>query len=214
MSPVNRLVITNEDVRMFHELCAHIYKAVYVSFTFFVQLESQSTFSQKIWPNARFAALGAFVFLRSVTVINPLEIIGDLRLRFISPVIVSPSEIDVEIPQDNPVVLRQGLMMIAKIIQTLANNVLFGREVHMSILNSFLESKIMEVLKFLSELSVCVRPRSANIHLMVTHRDTIRPQMMRRKTRTNGRASPTTIQIPSSCIASSLSTLTKLGRSS
>ena len=48
--------------------------------------------------------------------------------------------------------------MIAKIIQTLANNVLFGREVHMSILNPFLESKIMEVLKFLSELSVCVRP--------------------------------------------------------
>ncbi len=47
--------------------------------------------------------------------------------------------------------------MIAKIIQTLANNVLFGREVHMSILNPFLESKIMEVLKFLSELSVCVR---------------------------------------------------------
>lgn len=104
---------------MFHELCAHIYKAV-----------------QKIWPNARFAALGAFVFL-----------------RFISPVIVSPSEIDIELPQDNPVVLRQGLMMIAKIIQTLANNVLFGREVHMSILNPFLESKIMEVLKFLSELS-------------------------------------------------------------
>ncbi|KAH9030143.1 hypothetical protein EDB85DRAFT_1456161 [Lactarius pseudohatsudake] len=104
---------------MFHELCAHIYEAV-----------------QKIWPNARYAALGAFVFL-----------------RFISPVIVSPSEIDIEIPQDNPVVLRQGLMMIAKIIQTLANNVLFGREVHMSILNPFLESKIMEVLKFLSELS-------------------------------------------------------------
>jgi hypothetical protein len=44
--------------------------------------------------------------------------------------------------------------MIAKIIQTLANNVLFGREAHMSILNPFLESKIMEVLKFLSELSV------------------------------------------------------------
>jgi hypothetical protein len=68
--------------------------------------------------------------------------------------VVSPSEIDVEIPQDNPVVLRQGLKMIAKIIQTLANNVLFGREAHMSILNPFLESKIMEVLKFLSELSV------------------------------------------------------------
>ncbi|KAH9981838.1 hypothetical protein BJV74DRAFT_778311 [Russula compacta] len=104
---------------MFHELCAHIYRAV-----------------QKIWPDARFAALGAFVFL-----------------RFISPVVVSPSEIDVEIPQSNPVVLRQGLKIIAKIIQTLANNVLFGREAHMSVLNPFLQSKIMDVFTFLSELS-------------------------------------------------------------
>lgn len=104
--------------------------------------------------------------------------------------------------------------MIAKIIQTLANNVLFGREVHMSILNPFLESKIMEVLKFLSELSVCARPRSVSLHLMATHRDTIRLRMMKREIRTNGRASPTTTQIQSSCIASSLSTPTKLERSS
>lgn len=76
--------------------------------------------------------------------------------RFISPVVVSPSEIDIEIPQTNPVVLRQGLMTIAKIIQTLANNILFGREAHMSILNPFLQAKIMEVFKFLSELSVRV----------------------------------------------------------
>ena len=76
--------------------------------------------------------------------------------RFISPVVVSPSEIDIEIPQTNPVVLRQGLMIIAKIIQTLANNILFGREAHMSILNPFLQAKIMEVFKFLSELSVRV----------------------------------------------------------
>ena len=68
--------------------------------------------------------------------------------------VVSPSEIDVEIPQANPVVLRQGLKIIAKIIQTLANNVLFGREAHMSVLNPFLQSKIMDVFKFLSELSV------------------------------------------------------------
>ena len=76
--------------------------------------------------------------------------------RFISPVVVSPSEIDVEVPQTNPVVLRHGLKMIARIIQTLANNVLFGREAYMSILNPFLQSKIMEVFKFLSELSVRV----------------------------------------------------------
>ena len=73
---------------------------------------------------------------------------------------VSPSEIDVEIPQTNPVVLRQGLKIIAKVIQTLANNVLFGREAHMSILNPFLQSKIMEVFKFLSELSVRIESYS------------------------------------------------------
>jgi len=44
--------------------------------------------------------------------------------------------------------------MIAKIIQTLANNILFGREAHMSILNSFLEDKVRVVVGFLSELSV------------------------------------------------------------
>lgn len=74
---------------------------------------------------------------------------------------VSPSEIDVEIPQTNPLVLRQGLKIIAKVIQTLANNVLFGREAHMSILNPFLQSKIMEVFKFLSELSVRIESYSS-----------------------------------------------------
>ena len=67
---------------------------------------------------------------------------------------VSPSEIDVELPQNNPVVLRQGLKIIAKIIQTLANNILFGREAHMSILNPFLQERVVHVFKFLSELSV------------------------------------------------------------
>ena len=68
--------------------------------------------------------------------------------------VVSPSEVDVEIPQNNPVVLRQGLKIIAKIIQTLANNILFGREAHMSILNPFLQERVVHVFKFLSELSV------------------------------------------------------------
>jgi hypothetical protein len=68
--------------------------------------------------------------------------------------VVSPSEVDVEIPQNNPVVLRQGLKIIAKIIQTLANNILFGREAHMSILNPFLQDRVVHVLKLLSELSV------------------------------------------------------------
>lgn len=59
--------------RMFHELCSHIYKAVSVSLSFKANEESHvsSTSRQKIWPNARFAALGAFVFLRSVYIVMP-----------------------------------------------------------------------------------------------------------------------------------------------
>jgi hypothetical protein len=140
---------------MFHELCAHIYTAVCVSTSVEVDVFISLVSRQKIWPDARFAALGAFVFLRYVHMETP-QMILMIHHRFISPVVVSPSEIDVEIPQTNPVVLRQGLKTIAKIIQTLANNVLFGREAHMSILNPFLQTKIMEVFKFLSELSVRV----------------------------------------------------------
>jgi neurofibromin 1 len=78
------------------------------------------------------------------------------HLRFILPVVVSPSEIDIEIPQTNPVVLRQWLMTIAKITQALTKNLYFDRGAHMSILNPFLEERIMEVFRFLSELSVRV----------------------------------------------------------
>ena len=73
---------------------------------------------------------------------------------FISPAVVSPETIDVEIPKENHVVLRRGLMVIAKIIQNLANNVFFGKEAHMTILNKFLEGNIANVTRFLSELHV------------------------------------------------------------
>ena len=52
-------------------------------------------------------------------------------------------------------VLRRGLMVIAKIMQNLANNMFFGKEAHMTILNKFLESNIANVTRFLSEMHVC-----------------------------------------------------------
>ena len=73
---------------------------------------------------------------------------------FISPAIVSPEIIDVEIPQDDAVVIRRGLMVIAKIIQNLANNIFFGKELHMVILNGFLEDNIVNVTRFLGEVNV------------------------------------------------------------
>ncbi|KAI0355329.1 hypothetical protein OH77DRAFT_1424817 [Trametes cingulata] len=104
------------------EICAHIAKSV-----------------NDVWPEAKFAALGAFIFL-----------------RFISPAIVTPETVDVPIPHDPTV--RRGLMVIAKIIQNLANNILFGKEAHMVILNDFLKEHIVVVTKFLSEINKYVPP--------------------------------------------------------
>jgi neurofibromin 1 len=45
-------------------------------------------------------------------------------------------------------------MVIAKIIQNLANNIFFGKEAHMIVLNKFLEANIVNVTRFLSEVNV------------------------------------------------------------
>lgn len=45
-------------------------------------------------------------------------------------------------------------MVVAKIIQNLANNIFFGKEAHMTRLNKFLEVNIAGVTRFLSELNV------------------------------------------------------------
>jgi hypothetical protein len=74
---------------------------------------------------------------------------------FISPAVVSPDTIDIEIPKENYLVLHRGLRIIAKIVQNLANNIFFGKEAHMMILNKFLESNIANITRFLSEMHVC-----------------------------------------------------------
>ncbi|KAF8559154.1 hypothetical protein OG21DRAFT_1570167 [Imleria badia] len=103
---------------MFREVCAHLAKAVY-----------------QVWPESKFAALGAFIFL-----------------RFISPAIVAPETVDVEVPKDDGVI-RRGLMIIAKVMQNLANNIFFAKEAHMVCLNEFLKANITNVTRFLSEVN-------------------------------------------------------------
>ena len=67
-----------------------------------------------------------------------------------------------ELPKDeNTIVIRRGLMVIAKILQNLANNIFFGKELYMVVLNKFLEENIANVTRFLSEIIV-VGPISAN----------------------------------------------------
>ncbi|TVY49953.1 Neurofibromin [Lachnellula occidentalis] len=91
----------------------------------------------KRFPEAKFTAVGAFIFL-----------------RFFCPAIVAP---DVEglISSPPSKEMRRGLLLIAKVVQNLANNVLFGaKEPYMFPLNDFLTQNIYRVTTFLREISV------------------------------------------------------------
>lgn len=50
--------------------------------------------------------------------------------------------------------MRRGLMVIGKIVQSLANNMFFGKEAHMAVLNPYLKANIATVTRFLSEVNV------------------------------------------------------------
>ncbi|KAF8524568.1 hypothetical protein BU17DRAFT_84597 [Hysterangium stoloniferum] len=88
-----------------------------------------------VWPGARYEAIAAFLFL-----------------RFVVPAIVAPENIDIEIPPEQQAVMRRGLLLVAKIIQNLANNVSFGKEAHMTILNHFMQDGIFRITRFHSDL--------------------------------------------------------------
>lgn len=75
-------------------------------------------------------------------------------LRFICPAIVAP-ESEGLVSTAPTKEMRRGLLLIAKIIQNLANNVLFGaKEPYMFPLNPFLVQNIQLVTEFLREISV------------------------------------------------------------
>ncbi|KAI9809635.1 MAG: hypothetical protein M1825_000067 [Sarcosagium campestre] len=88
------------------------------------------------FPEAKFTAVGAFVFL-----------------RFFCPAIVAPDSEGLvnSVPTKE---MRRGLLLIAKVVQNLANNVLFGaKEPYMYSLNDFLVENIYKVTTFLREIS-------------------------------------------------------------
>ncbi|KFY44765.1 hypothetical protein V495_03267 [Pseudogymnoascus sp. VKM F-4514 (FW-929)] len=100
------------------------------------------------FPDAKFTAVGAFIFL-----------------RFFCPAIVAP---DVEglISTAPSKEMRRGLLLIAKIIQNLANNVLFGaKESYMFPLNDFLTQNIYEVTAFLRAISVAPHVETTSIEM-------------------------------------------------
>ena len=89
------------------------------------------------FPEAKYTAVGAFIFL-----------------RFFCPAIVAP-EVEGLVATAPSKEMRRGLLLIAKVIQNLANNVLFGaKEPYMYPLNDFLTQNIYRVTTFLREISV------------------------------------------------------------
>lgn len=86
------------------------------------------------FPGSTHSAVGSFFFL-----------------RFFCPCIVAPESIDIDLPPEKPEV-RRALILVTKVIQNLANNVVF-REPHMQVLNSFLSENIRTVTKFLSDIA-------------------------------------------------------------
>ncbi|EGX89201.1 Ras GTPase activator [Cordyceps militaris CM01] len=103
------------------------------------------------FPDAKYTAVGAFVFL-----------------RFFCPAIVAPeAEGLIDAPPTKE--LRRGLLLIAKVIQNLANNVLFGtKEPYMFPLNKFLVVNISVVTGFLRAIAV----PPASLDLTVTKETT------------------------------------------
>ncbi|KUI58000.1 Neurofibromin [Cytospora mali] len=89
------------------------------------------------FPEAKYTAVGAFIFL-----------------RFFCPAIVAP-EVEGLVSAAPSKEMRRGLLLIAKVVQNLANNVLFGaKEPYMFPLNDFLTQNIYRVTTFLREISV------------------------------------------------------------
>ncbi|KAG9288022.1 hypothetical protein G9A89_017617 [Geosiphon pyriformis] len=105
--------------RSFREVCYYIATAVGEKF-----------------PDAKYTAVGAFIFL-----------------RFLCPVIVAPDLKLINPPPSKEA--RRGLLLITKIITNLANNVLFdAEEPFMAVLNDFLHDNTVKVTRFLQNISV------------------------------------------------------------
>lgn len=99
-------------------------------------------------------------------------------------------------------------MNIAKIMQNLANNIFFGKEVHMIPLNDFLTANIVNVTRFLSEINVSPFSTTCQHAKIVWHRNTWRRKMIRM----NGLTRLGTRQMWSCCTGSSTSMQTRLAR--
>jgi neurofibromin 1 len=89
------------------------------------------------FPESKYTAVGSFIFL-----------------RFFCPVIVSPESAGLVKPGLIDKESRRGLLIIAKVVQNIANNVLFGsKEVYMVVLNDFVTENMYLVTSYLRNMT-------------------------------------------------------------
>lgn len=83
---------------------------------------------------------------------TPILIGGYIMLRFFNPAIATPDAYSL-VKKGKGDHGQRNLILISKIIQNLANGVLFGlKEPHMTLLNDFLKEKIPEMREYLSSV--------------------------------------------------------------
>lgn len=87
------------------------------------------------FPQAGFQAVGTVIFL-----------------RFINPVLVSPHEYGI-IELEPTSKMKRGLTLMCKILQNIANNLVFTKEVHMKYFNDFLRSNLDFATDFVVDIS-------------------------------------------------------------
>jgi neurofibromin 1 len=109
-----------------------------------------------------YTAVGAFIFL-----------------RFFCPAIVSPeSEGLIKINTVISREMKRGHLIATKVIQNLANNVLFGaKETYMIVLNDFLTNNIYKVTNFLREISEVPPPATTVLPDGRTIVEDVRPEV-------------------------------------
>ena len=73
-------------------------------------------------------------------------------LRFINPVLVSPHEYGL-IDTEPTLKMKRGLTLMCKILQNIANNLVFTKELHMKPFNDFLRSNFESASQFVIEIA-------------------------------------------------------------
>ncbi|XP_077995279.1 neurofibromin-like isoform X2 [Glandiceps talaboti] len=84
-------------------------------------------------------------------------------LRFINPALVSPVEYGI-LEQQPPPRVKRGLMLMSKVMQSIANHVPFTKQQHMRVFNDFLKTNFESGRKFFVEIASDCQTIDSNNH--------------------------------------------------